>query len=337
MADRFGRKKILLVGLTGYAAGFLLFGLYIDSIPVMYAARILSGVFSGALYAAAMSTIADLSDDSNRNKHLGLAGMAIGMGFIVGPASGGFLSILGYDVPFFVSALIMSMMIPVVLFAMKEVPKEAGLNKEERSLLPSFKLPGGAALRTLLLVAFITSFLLAGLEGVFQVYGRDAINMTPAQMGTLFLISGVALALVQGGLLRKVKTGQEYKWMTVGQLLSGSAFILMALTFNLTLAGLYLIMFVVGNTVIRTLSLSLITRASGSRTGYASGLQYSADSMGRITGPLLFAVIYDWRNEQLFLIAGTVSLIFVIFIYVNGKKFYKEYHEVLKSSKPKES
>ncbi|MCD8508638.1 MAG: MFS transporter [Bacillus sp. (in: Bacteria)] len=323
LADRFGKKKILLFGLGGFATGFILFGLYLDNLTLMYVSRALSGVFSGALYAAAMSTIADLSDDSNRTKHLGLAGMAIGLGFLVGPASGGLLSVFGYDVPFFIAAAIMIALIPFVFVYMKEIPKQKSVAKANVRWLPGLKLPESVTLRTILIIAFVTAFLLAGLEGVFQVYGIDVFAMTPQQMGMLFLVSGVALAFVQGGVMRMVKTGHEFRWMIGAQILSASAFILMALHFNLFLAGVYLVLFTVGNTVIRTLTLSLMTRASGARTGYASGLQYSADSIGRITGPLLFALLYDWQQEGLFIMAGTAGLFFVLFIYINRNKMYE--------------
>lgn len=329
LADRFGKKKVLLVGLGGFAAGFILFGLYLDNLSVMYLSRALSGVFSGALYAAAMSTIADLSDDTNRTKHLGLAGMAIGLGFLVGPASGGLLSVFGYHLPFFLAAAIMIALIPFVVAFMRDVQKKKYVADANVSWIPRLKLPESRTLRTILIIAFVTAFLLAGLEGVFQVYGIDVFAMTPQQMGMLFLVSGIALAAVQGGVMRMVKTGQEFRWMIGAQILSASAFILMAVHFNLLLAGVFLVMFTVGNTIIRTLTLSLLTRASGTRTGYASGLQYSADSIGRITGPLLFALLYDWQQEGLFIMAGAAGLLFVMFIYLNRRKM----HDIVQWSK----
>lgn len=102
--------------------------------------------------------------------------------------------------------------------------------------------------------------------------------------------------------------------------MSGVAFVFMVVHFNLMLAGIYLILFIVGNAMIRTLSLSLITRASGNRSGYASGLQFSADSLGRIFGPLLFAFTYDVLAGAIFLIAGGISFILIIVILLNQKR-----------------
>ncbi|SER75445.1 MFS transporter [Salipaludibacillus aurantiacus] len=320
LADRHGRRRILITGLAGYSAGFFLFGLYLDSLLMMYLSRVLSGVFAGALYAAAMSTISDISDDKTRNRNLGLVGMAIGVGFIIGPASGGLLSVFGYGVPFFLAGGILLLLIPVAWTNLDDASWVKVEAEPEQKWLPSLKLPSANLLKLLLLMSFSASFLLAGLESVFQIYGIDMINMTPAEMGMLFLISGIILAGVQGGLLRKVKTGTEYRWIILGQAASGLAFLFMALVFNLVLAAVYLILFVVGNAVIRTLSLSLITRASGERSGYASGLQFSADSMGRILGPLLFAFLYDLQGGSLFYIAAGFSFMIVLFIVLKRER-----------------
>ncbi|WP_416149120.1 MFS transporter [Salipaludibacillus sp. HK11] len=319
-ADRHGRRRILMLGLFGYALGFILFGLFLDSVLMMYIARGLSGIFAGALYAAAMSTVSDISDDKTRNRNLGLVGMSIGVGFIFGPASGGLLSVFGFAVPFFLAGGIMLVLVP---FAWKNLDDANWVKVEaekNQKWLPSITIPSNETLKILLIMSFSASFLLAGLESVFQIYGMDIIEMTPTEMGTLFFISGIILALVQGGLLRKVKTGTEYRWIIVGQIASGLAFLFMAIVFNMVLAAIYLILFVVGNAVIRTLSLSLITRASGNRSGYASGLQFSADSMGRIIGPLLFAFLYDVIAGQLFYFAFAISMLFVIFMLFNKQK-----------------
>jgi len=319
-ADRHGRRRVLMLGLFGYAIGFIVFGLFLDSLVMMYISRAISGVFAGALYAAAMSTISDISDDDTRNRNLGFVGMAIGVGFIIGPATGGLLSVFGFGVPFFLAGGIMLALVPIAWKNLDDANWVKMEEERERRWLPTLTIPSGDTLKILLIMSFSASFLLAGLESVFQIYGMDMIEMTPAEMGTLFFISGIILAVVQGGLLRKVKTGTEYRWIIVGQLASGLAFLFMAMMFNMVLAAIYLILFVVGNAVIRTLSLSLITRASGNRSGYASGLQFSADSMGRIIGPLLFAFLYDLLSGELFYIAFGISMIFVLFMLYNRKK-----------------
>ncbi|AOM82426.1 MFS transporter [Salisediminibacterium beveridgei] len=320
LADRKGRRLVLIIGLIGYAVGFFIFAIFIDSLMMMYLSRFVSGIFAGALYAAAMSTLSDISDDTTRNRNLGLAGMAIGLGFIFGPATGGLLSLVSLAAPFYLAGTLMLLLVPIVLITVKDAYWVPVVEVDKSRLLPKLELPDAGLLKLLLFMSFTASFLLTGLESVFQVFGIDQIAMTPAEMGLLFFIGGTALAIVQGGFLRKIKTGKEYIWITVGQVMSGLAFVLMVVHFNLILAGVYLILFIVGNAMIRTLSLSLITRASGNRSGYASGLQFSADSLGRIFGPLVFAFTYDVLSGTIFLIAGGISFILIIVILFNRSR-----------------
>ena len=71
-----------------------------DSLPLLYVSRIVGGVFSGALYTAVTGFVADMTDEENRNKYMGLLGMSIGLGFIFGPAIGGVLGHSSLQLPY---------------------------------------------------------------------------------------------------------------------------------------------------------------------------------------------------------------------------------------------
>jgi DHA1 family tetracycline resistance protein-like MFS transporter len=60
---------------------------------MFYISNILDGI-TGAMYGIIFSSIADVSKEEDKAKNFGLIGAAFGIGFIVGPAIGGALSIL---------------------------------------------------------------------------------------------------------------------------------------------------------------------------------------------------------------------------------------------------
>jgi len=99
LSDRTGRKKLILIGLIGFSTSFFLFALFMDSLTLLYVSRIVGGFFSGALYTAVTGFIADMTDEENRNKYMGLMGMSIGLGFIFGPAIGGVLGNFSLQLP----------------------------------------------------------------------------------------------------------------------------------------------------------------------------------------------------------------------------------------------
>jgi len=90
LSDRYGRRPILLISLTGAMISHVLFAVA-TNLTFLFAARILTGIFS-ATVPTAMAYIADVTDQENRAKGMGLVGAAFGLGFILGPATGGILS-----------------------------------------------------------------------------------------------------------------------------------------------------------------------------------------------------------------------------------------------------
>ncbi len=93
-SDRWGRRPILIISLIGTGLSFVLLGIA-NSLLVLFISRILDGL-TGANISVAQAYITDVTDESNRAKGLGLVGAAFGLGFILGPATGGLLSQFGY-------------------------------------------------------------------------------------------------------------------------------------------------------------------------------------------------------------------------------------------------
>jgi len=115
ISDRFGRKPILVIGIFGFGMAMLFFGLATE-LWMLFAARILAGVLSSATMPTAMAYIGDSTSTEDRGKGMGILGAAMGLGMVIGPGLGGWLSSDSYSLPFFISAGIS--MLTVVLLIM---------------------------------------------------------------------------------------------------------------------------------------------------------------------------------------------------------------------------
>jgi DHA1 family tetracycline resistance protein-like MFS transporter len=102
LSDRFGRRPILLISLLFTGFDYIIMALA-PTLPWLYFGRILSGI-TGASYTAATAYIADISPPEKRAQNFGLVGAAFGVGFIIGPAAGGFLGAIDTRLPFWVAA-----------------------------------------------------------------------------------------------------------------------------------------------------------------------------------------------------------------------------------------
>jgi len=90
LADRFGRRPVLLVGLAGSAAASILMGLA-DSYPAALAARLLDGFFCGN-ECVANTYLGELVDSENEARAFGILGVVFSFGLFLGPVLGGGLA-----------------------------------------------------------------------------------------------------------------------------------------------------------------------------------------------------------------------------------------------------
>ena len=308
LSDRTGRKKLILVGLIGFSLSFFLFALFMENLPLLYASRVVGGFFSGALYTAVTGFVADMTDEENRNKYMGLMGMSIGLGFIFGPAIGGILGNFSLQLPFIASGTLTLLLLVYASVILKEPEKRADANK--RSIIPK----GGAMLwnyriRYLFLFSFMVTFLLAGLESTFQLFQIDRIEITPLQLGYLFMASGFVDAIVQGGIVRRVKNGAETKWIIGATIVTALGLFLLPFTSSLLWAGVALSIFTGGNALARTVLVSLTSKESGGKYGTAAGMTYSMDNMGRIIGPLLFTWLFTQEAGNIYFISTVLAIL----------------------------
>jgi MFS family permease len=90
VADRFGRKPILLSGLCSSAITTVVFGLS-TSLPMAIVTRMVNGLANGNL-GIAKSYLREITDETNQAKCAGVLSLAWGAGVIIGPLLGGLLS-----------------------------------------------------------------------------------------------------------------------------------------------------------------------------------------------------------------------------------------------------
>jgi multidrug resistance protein len=309
LSDRKGRRPILLAGLIGFSASFFIFAAAEDSLFLMYASRILGGLFAGAVIPCAFAYASDITSEDDRTKAMGLLGMTIGLGFIFGPALGGVLSAVGLFFPFVISGILAIIM---TVFAAFFLPESLSLEKrqqpEKQSQWQLFRTDFQGAVKYLYLLAFLGTFTLAGMEATFQFFQMERINATPATIGWMFMASGLTQAVIQGGVLQRFKKGNEKTLIAIGVLISVIGFILLLFSSTVVNATIFLSILTAGNALIRPCVLSLITIKTKVGYGAASGISSSMDSLGRIFGPVLGALAFSVNSSLPFLIGSILSL-----------------------------
>jgi multidrug resistance protein len=308
LSDRIGRRPIILIGILGFAASFLLFGLSSGSLTLMYLSRVLGGLFSGAVASVIVAYVADITPPEQRTKGMGLVGMSIGLGFTFGPGFGGLLSIVSLETPFYAASGLALFTFFLAAAKLKESlsPEKRQMRMEKQiSRWSAFKGP----LKYLYVLAFFVTFTLAGMEATLQFFGMRRFDVTPLEVGILFFVCGLVGALVQGGIVRRlIKKGEEPKFIAVGLVISAIGFFLLLAAHSLGWATMSLAVFGIGNALIRPCVTSLITQKTTVGQGVASGLSSSMDSLGRIAGPLLGSFFFTIEMGLPYLLGGILCI-----------------------------
>ena len=133
LSDRIGRRPVMLLSIACSSLGYLIFG-FAESLTVLFLARMLAG-FGSANIGTAQAIIADSTPPESRAKGMGLIGAAFGLGFILGPALGGFFSQFALSFPAFVASGLGAFNFVFALTSLPETcPQKTGVSTEKREV-----------------------------------------------------------------------------------------------------------------------------------------------------------------------------------------------------------
>jgi MFS family permease len=298
-----GRRPILILGLLGSAASYVVFA-FANSLAVLFVSRIMAGI-GGATVPVAQAYIADITPPEKRAGNLGLIGAAFGLGFIFGPALGGFLAPVSVTAPGLAAAALCLGNGILAFFLLPE-----SLSDEERDERNAGRSPFqirdfGIAVRSpvtsrILLLSFLFTVAFAAMQPTFPLFGSIRFGLDERNVGYLFAFLGTVSAIMQGGMVRRlVPVLGEARLIQ----LSGLPFItgLLAIAYAGSLAtlllGLALLAIGFGGTLPSIASL-LSRVAPPELQGSVLGIGQSVGSLARIIGPTLAGVVYDLRGIE---------------------------------------
>lgn len=285
ISDRIGRKPVMIIGIAGLALSFFLMALSTE-LWMLFAARVIGGFLSSANMPTVMAYVADITSEEDRGKGMGIVGAAVGLGFILGPAIGGIFSKTSLSMPFYIAGFSSLITVFLVITILKESLSERDdqSESEKMSLRQVFSSP----ISILYFLQLFISLSLAGLEATFAYFAAQKAGLGTVKLGYIFMIMGLAGAIVQGGLVgRLTKRFGEGFVIQIGIFVSAIGFWLILFVNSFATAAIFLTIFGIGNGVIRPAVSALLTKKSTTGHGSTTGLLSSFDSLGRIIGPPL--------------------------------------------------
>jgi MFS family permease len=172
-----------------------------------------------------------------------------------------------------------------------------------------------------MVLAFLTSFATANLEGTFALFSEAHLGFGKAEMGVLFSAMGIVMALTQGLLVGPLinRWGEE-RMIQAGLLSSAVGYFLYLATFNMPSMIAVMATMGLGNASLRPAISSLVSkRAPADRQGAALGVMNSYYSLGRVFGPVTGGLVFDILGYQWPYVLG--SLVFFLILGLSVSLF----------------
>ena len=297
LSDRFGRRPVLLFSLLGFGLDYLLTGLS-PSIEWLFLGRILAGV-TGASFTTANAYIADISTPEKRAQNFGLVGAAFGVGFILGPAMGGYLGQFGARVPFFVAAglsivnfLYGYFILPESLAPENRRPFDWRRANPVGSLMNLGRYPVILGLVASLVLIYIAGF---AVQGTWTYYTMEKFKWDQTTVGWSLATIGLAFAIVQGGLSRIIipKLGQQ-RSVYVGLLFSSLGFALFAFATQSWMMFAFMGIYALGGIAGPSVQGIISGQVPANEQGEVQGALTSLTSTTSIIGPLIMTNLFSY-------------------------------------------
>jgi MFS family permease len=297
ISDVHGRRPLLVAGLFASAVSHLIFGLA-GSLWLLFVSRLAAGAAGGTI-SVAHAYIADTTSAEDRAHHMGLVGAAAGLGVMIGPAIGGFVSQWGLGLPGFVAAGL-SAINGVAAWALlaESRPKVVGRHKrtgQAATLEGWFRTMTSQPISLMMLVYFLAISSFTGMTALLALYTEAEFGMNARDMGIVFSIAGGATVVVRGVLLgRLVKRFGERTVVKLGATGLFLSLLAMPILPSGIYVGIVIVLYAFGaGTLFPTLA-TLVSFATDSESqGAVLGGSQVVGGLGRVTGPIWYGALFQ--------------------------------------------
>ncbi len=324
LSDRVGRRPVLMASMTASACAYLWLGAA-DALWMLFAARALAGACAGNI-AAAQAYIADITPPEERAHGMGMIGAAFGLGFIFGPALGGFLAgndpaTANLEVPAWAAAGLSLAALAGVLLLLREshALDRRGLAPPSRrvgAILEALRRP---VLSRLIVIFFLVILAFAAMESIFALWALRQLDWGPERVGYAFAYLGLVSAVMQGGLTgRLTKRHGEKRLLLCGLVLLAIGLVILPFCRSLAvLVGTFAVL-AIGLGLTQPALNSLISRRAGAgEQGQVLGVTQSVGSLARVIGPPLAGYLFADLGQASPFLWGAATVTIAFFLALN--------------------
>ncbi|QEE15044.1 MDR family MFS transporter [Promethearchaeum syntrophicum] len=262
IADKLGRKGIILFGMITSGLSSVFLGYFID-ISFFYFAAIIVGVFGNIGGPGRQAMVSDILPGKQYVEGFGILRVASNLAAIIGPAIGGFLAVKDFMLIFYADAILgIGMAIILWIFLPETKPEKKG-GEKLHSLVETLK-GYRLVIKDRIFMAFfgvftLTTMVFIQLNTTLSVFLFGAYNFPADKFGLLLTMNATIIVVFQFWVTRKIKKFPPMIMMAIGSLLYTIGFTMFGFVSQEILFLVAMIIITMGNMITAPFSQSLVS------------------------------------------------------------------------------
>lgn len=335
-ADRFGRKRTMVLGLLGLGASGILFYI-VSGLLQLFVVLVIFGMFEGFLTVAGMASVIAISPIGKENQFVGTYFSASAFGYFVGPIAGGLaIAWFGGGMPFLIFGII-CLAAAVIAQVFIRVDNHHVYETFLQAIKNTFQ-------KDRLYFSGLKEFFSVGRLSFFVVFFMLLVGMWSEfiwAMEPIFVRSLHASPIIGGIILSAFVAPFVFLDYPVGRWIDRTQKRFFAILFGLIVGGCSIILFSFASHVYVLVSLAVLVSTGFAffyvavnglfdsfsdyhRRGHMTGVWQSAEDIGYALGPIFGGVMADWLGLRgSFFIFGVTFLLSILWVLWERKNIQK--------------